>query len=176
MEISTNAVFVFLPSKPALLALATLGREPSNWETFLFSNCFALGLGVPIGVALHAYFAMTSLFSAPRSGRLHAHHMLCAMCWIIGPGVMRLIIQMLWEPLGIRPFEDNVATIGLQNVSFFLTYPIIVICKLFFYSSLSPDLRKSAGVEIMRRFWIIHPLWGAVACWMLEVDLWPVRD
>ena len=42
LEICTNAIFVFLPSKPALLAKAVLGLggDVSSWQTFLYTNCF----------------------------------------------------------------------------------------------------------------------------------------
>ena len=41
LEICTNAIFVFLPSKPELLAKLVLGlSDVSAWQIFLYTNCF----------------------------------------------------------------------------------------------------------------------------------------
>lgn len=98
VEVHTNSAFLFLPSKPALLAKATLGRDTvTPWETFLFTNCLIFVLFLPIAITLHAYYALDAvLFRKAKSGRLHAHHILSTMVWMLAPGLLRFAMKALW--------------------------------------------------------------------------------
>jgi hypothetical protein len=171
-ETSTNAMFVFLPSKPALLASATLGREPTLWEIVAFANVFSIGLLLPVGVILHAYFALLALYGKKRNGRIHAHHMLCLMSWVVAPGVQRLIISKLWAPLNATPFENNEVIILIQVYSFFAAGSIFLAVNSLFYATLPVQSRGETGVEFMRRLWVVFTVWGPCACWVLGVDPW----
>ena len=58
VEMLSNAVFTFLPSKPALLAQAVLRRQDvQGWEIAVFTGYFAVGLIVPIMMSLHGWQA-----------------------------------------------------------------------------------------------------------------------
>jgi len=175
VEVTTNAIFVFLPFKPALLAKSTLGRDTVTvWETFLFSNCFAVPLLLPLAVLGHAYYAFEAVvFRKMRSGRLHAHHILSTMVWMLGPGILRLAMKPIWKASGSVPFDRKEDAIQVQMLGFHISGVALVTILSLIHSTLPIRLREDASVKNMRWMMIIPVVHGGFACWLLGVKPWP---
>lgn len=172
-ELVTNAVFAFVPTKPMLLARATLGRDPSNWEIVMFTNCFIFALMVPFGSAFHGYHAAKSvLWDKERCVRSHVHHVICMMTWILNPGQLRIIIRAIFYFSGCQPFTSREDTILVQTTSFHISATILAVQHWLMFAILPPKLKKKTGTKFMRWFTIPLILWQLASCYILGVNPW----
>mmetsp|Transcript_25976 Transcript_25976/g.53143 ORF Transcript_25976/g.53143 Transcript_25976/m.53143 type:complete len:302 (-) Transcript_25976:247-1152(-) len=177
-EISLNAIFVFLPDKPKLLAQAVLGKDDVTVKEILeFTNVFFIGLTLPVGVGAHLFFGASHVLSAAHKNmRLHVHHMLCVMTMMLGPAYTRFVCKALFHELsgtGCKEHGDPKDAIRVQNSSFFFAYFFNSALLHTHYMALSATLKKDKSVEIMRRFWFLYGAYGAVAACWLGVDFYP---
>jgi len=144
------------------------------WETFLFSNCFAVPLLLPLAVLGHAYYAFEAVvLRKMRSGRLHTHHILSTMVWMLAPGLMRVVMKPIWKASGCVPFNRKEDSIQVQLLGFHLASAILVIILSLIHSTLPIRLREDASVKKMRMVLVMAFAHGGFACWLLGVSPWP---
>jgi hypothetical protein len=182
LEIATNAVHVFLPNKPKYLAQFVLQKEdvaPS--EILAFSNVFSVPLLVPLGVGLHGYFAARNIWprggdTAKRNIRLHTHHIMCAIVWMLSAGMVRLFLKAAFylELGGCREHTgDPLDAIPIQAAMCLPTGILLVSLLNGLFMTLPPTLKRDAAVECMRLFWIWYVMHMIVASALLHVEMIP---
>lgn len=178
LEIMTNVVNVFFPSKPYYLAQIALQKsEISMIETITYTNVMTVPLLLPIGVAFHGYFAGQSLWDKDHKNvRLHMHHMLSAIVWMTGPAIFRFIAKLLFilEYGGCHEHTDNPHdSIEIQVFGILISGIIVVMLKNVIYMSLSPTLKQNINVNRMRLFWLYAVMHTIVAGFCLDLNMIP---
>ena len=100
------------------------------------------------------------------------HHIFCAVHWILGPGLQRLIIRPMWGATGCAPFGNNEDTIQVQLTAFHIAGVFVAVMQWFAYATLPVKLRSEPSVKYMHWLTVPYVLYGWVASWALGVSPW----
>jgi len=177
LENATNAMFVFLPNKPMLLAQSVLGRDDvTAWEIVLHCGPFLMGLLAPVGFASHGWLAARSVWPAlggKRSARLHAHHMSMVVCWMLAAGLVRWWGRWAMVLSGCDLFPDRLLVIKVQATVFLVNGVAVQIVGHLLYLTLPANLRKDAGVLTLWWLQQAQSVLPFLFASYIGVDFWP---
>lgn len=168
LELFANAAFVFVPHKQVLLAEA-LGLPAQMWWKMLPAHFSALS--VPVMLLLHWVFSVRAIRGPKRNIRLHIHHMMGFLTFVLAPGIVRYLIQAVFLGSSCQPFGDPADVMLVQTSAFVLTGFVYFLVATLYFVTLPDSLRSDVSVRLM--YWLYLVLWvvpGAFqAYWGLDV-------
>ena len=170
IELGTNAVFVFLPDKPVLLAAALLERQPTLVEAVGYTFCFTVALCTPVYMALYGWLSHRAL--QDRQYALHGIYMALVVVHSIGPGILRAIIRGVFVSSGCLGTSSKTIVLVVQSISFNWEVLVRGLASAFPYgciplSTRQKDawVRKSFGflaathvISLGASFWFLVPM------------------
>jgi hypothetical protein len=185
-ELYTNALRVFVPEKPILLAQAVRELLPyhtnrptttilSTRQILLYSLPLLYSILVPFTMTIYGYASWKSL----RQGKLKLHILYSTLliCGSVGPGNVRYYIQLVyWQSQCGRRHDDavhsNDALISalIQTISqgyiSLMSIPLVAIL----YATLPLETRlQNRLVRASFYYYMIHSSFSWLAAWALEV-------
>ena len=169
IELIANALFVFVPQKPMLLAKVVTGeQDPSIMSIITHTLPFAAGLLTP--VAMLIYYVLAAKAAASKDINLHKIYAILLVVSANGPGGLRYVIRWKFDSSGCPMFKDDQTSILVQALGFGFTGIFLVPLTALIYTAFPmKDRQTDRNIRRSFYFFVFHHSFSQVIAWALNV-------